>query len=91
MEKIKLLDYTGGRMTIDTTVRAGKKELKLHGEPTVIVFHDYIQVGCMRMTKEGIRTLYNLSAAMNDIAEEHGVLFQQGDYETKDPNTAKKS
>lgn len=90
MEKIKVLDYVGGRMTIDTTVRTGNKTLELHGEPTVVVFNEYIQVGCMRMTKEGIELLYRLSRDMGHIERDGntlGITFQQGDYETKDPNT----
>lgn len=52
--------------------------LVLKGEPFVEVFDDYVQMGCLRVSRSFVRELHRLS--------ENGIR-QLGTYETNDPNT----
>lgn len=86
MQKIKFVDCKHGEITIKTTVIGAKRTLNLQGKPDVIVFDEYLQVGCMRFSHEVVRVMHGLS-----MAGKPGKTYQVGDYKTKDSNTERKS
>ena len=83
MEKIKHLRYEGGKFRVETVVKtANGRTHTFDGEPAVVVYQDYIQVGCVRISNSAVARLFSLAAFPKT-----GVVIQAGTYTTNDPNT----
>ena len=80
MEKTKYVDFKDGLFTIDTTIKAGRRTLELHGQPCIVIFGGYVQFGCLRFSHAALR-------ALAAVADAPCGVIQYGDYETNDPNT----
>lgn len=85
LDKVSLLDFDAksDKFITRTTVSAAGQEIKIDGQPTVEVYDDFVQLGCVRISKDCIRGLDFLSRCQT------GYVWQQGNYQTDDPNTRK--
>lgn len=86
MSKIKTISFDGQRFNIVSEVIGENSSKSFTGIPAVAAFPDYVQIGCMRITKQAIKEINMFLYAVEDtnIPE----VFQLGNYETKDPNTS---
>lgn len=87
MQKTKTINWDGLRFVIDTVVETPARTLELHGEPMVAVYDDFIQMGCMRISKSALKELSRYVHGLPDGWVANGLVIQPGNYPTNDPNT----
>lgn len=87
MQKTKTIEWDGLRFIINTVIETPGRTLELHGQPTVAVYDDFVQLGCMRISKVALAELNRYIDGIPDGFVRDGLVIQSGDYSTRDPNT----
>jgi hypothetical protein len=89
LNKISLLHYNGATAQFEThtTLQAAGQTISLSGLPTVTVFEDFVQLGCVRVSHECIHALAGFSKAR---WPGRITYVQPGNYQTDDPNSQPK-
>lgn len=93
LSKISLLHYNQRtkRFETHTTLSAGGESLKLRGLPTVTIFAEFVQLGCVRVSYACVAELADaIIAYQRDKNLTQPLTLQAGDYNTDDPNAQPK-
>ena len=89
LSKISLLHYNERKKRFEThtTLSAGGQSLKLTGLPTVTIFAEFVQLGCVRVSYACVKELADaVIAYQRDENLTSALTLQAGDYNTDDPN-----
>lgn len=86
MRKTKTVEFDGVKFTINTVVETEARTLRLEGEPMIAVYDQFIQIGCMRISKVVMAALVEYVDSLPDGTIADGLVIQPGTYKTKDPN-----
>jgi len=77
MQKTKTITFDGLRFIIETVVETPTRTLELHGEPMVAVYEDFIQMGCMRISRDAMKRLGEYMQSVPDGIIADGIRLMR--------------